>query len=56
MYKSHTINLKLLYKKNCPFYRNTCSLDELDENPNHTKMSKPWNFERKGYNAKDSFL
>jgi hypothetical protein len=31
-------------------------LDELDEKPNHTKISKSWNFERKGYKAKDSFL
>jgi hypothetical protein len=31
-------------------------LDELDEKPNHTKISKSWNFEKKGYKAKDSFL
>jgi hypothetical protein len=43
-------------QKNAPFYENTCSLDELDEKPNHTKISKSWNFEGKGYKAKDSFL
>jgi hypothetical protein len=31
-------------------------LDELDEKPNHTKISKSWNFEGKDYKAKDSFL
>ncbi len=45
-----------LYKKNFPFYENTCSLDELDEKPNQTKISKFWNFEGNGYKAKDSFL
>jgi hypothetical protein len=30
-----------------PFYQSTCSLDELDEKPNHTKMSKSRNFERR---------
>jgi predicted nucleotide-binding protein (sugar kinase/HSP70/actin superfamily) len=45
-----------LYNKNMPpFYESTCSLDELDEKPNHLKISKFWNFERKGYKAKDSF-
>jgi hypothetical protein len=33
-----------LYKKNAPFYENTRSLDELDEKPNHTKISKSLNF------------
>jgi hypothetical protein len=28
--------LNFLYNKRCP-YENTCSLDELDEKPNHTK-------------------
>jgi hypothetical protein len=28
-------------KKHAPFYENTCSLDELDEKPNHSKISKP---------------
>jgi hypothetical protein len=36
--------------------KSTCSLDELVEKPNHTKMSKFWNFEGKGCKAKDSFL
>ncbi len=42
--------------KACPFYESTCSLDELDEKPNHTKISKSWNFEKKGCKAKDSFF
>jgi hypothetical protein len=33
----------------------TCSLDELDEKPNHTKTLKSWNFKGKGYKAKNSF-
>jgi len=38
------------------FYESTCSLDKVDEKPNHTKISKCWNFERKCYKlAKDSF-
>jgi hypothetical protein len=27
-----------------PFYENTCSLDELDEKPNDTKISKVLKF------------
>jgi hypothetical protein len=42
-------------QKNAPFYESTCSLNELDEKPNHSKISKSWNFEGKGYKAKDSF-
>ncbi len=34
-----------------PFYENTCSLDELDEKPNHTNFLKSWNFEGKGCKA-----
>jgi hypothetical protein len=34
----------------------TCLLDELDEKPNHTKISKSWNFEGKGCKAKDSLF
>ncbi len=30
-------------------------MGELDENANPTKNSKSWNFEGKGYKAKDSF-
>jgi hypothetical protein len=34
-------HLKLfVQQKHVPFYENTCSLSELDENPNHTKISK----------------
>jgi hypothetical protein len=39
-----------------PLYENTCSLNELDEKPNHTKILKYKNFERKGCKAKDSFF
>jgi hypothetical protein len=45
-----------IQQKNAPFYKNKCSLDELDEKPNHTKISKSWNFAGKGYKAKDSFV
>jgi hypothetical protein len=31
-------------------------LDELDEKPDHTKISKPSKFEKKGCKAKDSFF
>jgi hypothetical protein len=31
-------------------------LDELDEKPNQTKISKFSDFERKGYKVKDSFF
>ncbi len=34
-------------QKHAPFYERTCSLDELDKKPNHTKISKSWNFEGK---------
>jgi hypothetical protein len=30
-------------------------LDELDEKPNQTKISKFWNFEGKGCKVEDSF-
>jgi hypothetical protein len=39
-----------------PLYESTCPLDELDEKPNHSKISKFSNFERKGYKTKDSFF
>jgi hypothetical protein len=49
--------LKLfVQQKHAPFYESTCSLDELDEKPNHSKISKSWNFEGKGCKAKNSFL
>jgi hypothetical protein len=36
---NHTIDLKkFVQQKHVPFY--TCSLGELDEKPNHTKISK----------------
>jgi len=44
-----------LYNKNM-YYESTCSLDKLDEKPIHSKISKFWNFEKKGYKAKDSFF
>jgi hypothetical protein len=32
------VDFKLfVQKKHAPFYKNTSSLDELDEKPNHTK-------------------
>jgi hypothetical protein len=34
--------------KHAPFYENTCSLDERDEKPNHTKNLKFWKFEENG--------
>jgi hypothetical protein len=43
-------------QKHAPFYESTCSLDELDEKPNHSKISKSSNFDKKGYKAKDSFF
>jgi hypothetical protein len=47
---------KKLQQKHAPFYESTCSLNELDEKPNHTKISKFWNCEKKLYKAKGSFL
>jgi hypothetical protein len=32
------------------------SMNEPDEKPNHKKISKSWNFERKWCKVKDSFL
>ncbi len=56
MHKVIKLISNFLYDKNIgPFYENTCSLDEHDEKPNQTKISKSWNFEGKGYKAKDSF-
>ncbi len=46
----------ILYNKNMPPSMFTCSLDELDEKINHTKISKSWNFEGKACKAKDSFF
>ncbi len=42
------------FQKNCT--TKACSLGELDEKPNHTKISKSWNFDGKGCKAKDSFF
>jgi hypothetical protein len=53
MHKFIQLISNFLYKKNMLFYENTCSLDEIDETPNQTKTSKSWNFETKGYKAKD---
>jgi hypothetical protein len=38
--------------KHAPFYESTSSLDELDEKPNETKISKFQNFKEKGCKAK----
>jgi hypothetical protein len=39
--QNHIIDFKFfLQQKHAPFYESTCSLDELDEKPNHTKISK----------------
>jgi hypothetical protein len=46
-------NQIFVQQKHAPFYESTCLLDEFDEKPNHTKISKSWNFEKKGYKAKD---
>jgi hypothetical protein len=53
MHKFIQLISNFLYKKNMPFYESTCSLDEIDETPNQTKMSNSWNFETKGYKAKN---
>jgi hypothetical protein len=38
---NHTIELNFfVQQKHVPFYENTCSLGELDERLNHTKISK----------------
>jgi hypothetical protein len=44
---------KFAQQKHAPFYESECSLEKLDEKPIHTKISKFWNFERKGYNVED---
>ncbi len=57
MHKIIQLISNFLYnKKHVPFYESTCSLDELDEKPNQTKILKSWNFKRKGYKGKDSFF
>jgi hypothetical protein len=38
------------------FYKNTFSLNELDEKPNYTKISKFSNFEKKIARKKTHFL
>jgi hypothetical protein len=43
-------------QKHAPFYENTCSLNELDEKPNHSKISKFLNFEKKGLQGKGLIL
>jgi len=41
MHKIMQIDFKLFVKqKHAPFYESTCSLYELDEKPNYTKISK----------------
>jgi len=41
--------------KKCPFYENTHSLNEFDENSNHTKFQNLRILKNKGCQAKDSF-
>jgi hypothetical protein len=42
MHKVIQLISNFLYnKKYAPFYESICSLDELDEKPNQTKISKP---------------
>jgi hypothetical protein len=53
--KSYINFKKLVQQKHAPLYENTCSLDVLDEKPNHIKLLKFWNFEGKGCRAKDWF-
>jgi hypothetical protein len=54
---NHIIDFKkIIQQKRAPFYENTCSFDELDEKPNHSKFSKFGNFEKKGCKAKNSFF
>ncbi len=43
-------------QKHVSFYESTCSLEELDEKPNYTKIFKSWNFEGKVCKEKDSFF
>jgi hypothetical protein len=38
--KSYNLFQIFCTTKTCPFYESTCSLDELDEKPNHSKISK----------------
>ncbi len=42
---------KIVEQKHVSFFESTCSLGELDEKPNHTKISNSWNVE-----IKDSFF
>ncbi len=51
-----TFFLKSIIWLYAPFYENTRSLDELHWKPNHTKKFKSWNFEGKGFKAKDLFF
>ncbi len=46
-----------LYNRNMPpFMKVHVHWVNFDEKPNHTKISKFWNFKRKGCKAKDSFF
>jgi hypothetical protein len=38
------------------FKANMCSLGEPNENKNHIKISKAWNFEPNGCKGNDSFV
>jgi hypothetical protein len=57
MHKSYIWFQKKITIKTCPMvYESTCSLDELDEKLNYTKISKSWNFEKKGARKKANFF
>jgi hypothetical protein len=56
MHKSHIDFKFFVQQKHASFYESTCSFDQRHEKQNHKKNSQSWNFEEKGYKAKDSFL
>jgi hypothetical protein len=49
------VSIFLYNKNNAPFFESRCSLD-LMKNQIKQKKTKFWNFKRKGYKAKYSFL
>ncbi len=51
------IDFKLfVQEKRVLFKANMCSLGEPNENKNHIKISKAWNFEPNGCKGNDSFV
>jgi hypothetical protein len=57
MHKVIQLISKKLYNKNMPlFYENICSLYELDEKSNYTKISKSLNFEERASTERTFFL